>query len=259
MHDELGDRMKKQYEDRTRMFLPRRTYTIIRVDGKAFHTFTKGFQRPFDAKLMTMMDNTTIALCQQIQGARLAYVQSDEISVLLTDFANNQTEAFFDGNIQKIVSVSASIATAAFNEQMSDEIKHYCRDNDKPGKTKLAMFDARVFTIPDRTEVLNYFIWRQNDASRNSVQMVAQSLYNHKELQGVGLSALQEKIFQKGKNWNDYTAGEKRGRLIKKVVCEAEGPMDFARRRKWISTEPPIFSQEQQFLRMLVPAHDEKD
>jgi len=113
--DSLGDRMKGHYENRTRYLLPRRTYTVIRVDGKAFHAYTKGCDRPYDSMLSEDMDFTAVALCRQIEGAAIAYVQSDEISLLLTDFADNQTQAWFDGNLQKLVSLSAAIATAHFN------------------------------------------------------------------------------------------------------------------------------------------------
>ena len=102
--------MKADYENRTRYYLPRRTYTLLRVDGKSFHTFTEGYDRPFDTPLMACMDRAAQALYEQIEGARLAYVQSDEITVLLTDFGSQHTEAWFDGNLQKIASVAASIA-----------------------------------------------------------------------------------------------------------------------------------------------------
>src|ERR1700677_4286588 len=114
-HDSLGDRMKKQYEDRWRIMLPRRTYTILRVDGKSFHTYTRGFKRPYSTQFMDVMDETAFSLCEEIMGAQFAYIQSDEISVLLTDFASPTTEAWFDGNLQKIVSVGAGIATMTFN------------------------------------------------------------------------------------------------------------------------------------------------
>ena len=115
MKDSLGDRIKGHYENRFRHHLPRRSYTILRVDGKAFHTYTRGCERPFDFALMEDMDFTAKAMCEQIQGCKLAYVQSDEISLVLTDFDTLQTDAWFDGNIQKMVSISAAIATAEFN------------------------------------------------------------------------------------------------------------------------------------------------
>lgn len=234
MTDKLGDRMKSFYEDRTRYFLQRRAYTIIRLDGKAFHTYTKGLQRPFDNLLMSDMDATAAFVCKEIQGSKMAFVQSDEISVLLTDFDDLQTDAWFDGNIQKMASVSASYATAKFNAL-------------RPGK--LAFFDARVFQIPSREEVFNYFIWRQQDTVRNSVQSVAQSLYSQKELHGKNQNDLQELIFQRGINWNNYEPKYKRGRVILKEIFEKEG----ATRSRWISTECPTFTQDRDYLDNLIP------
>ena len=119
MKDDLGKRMKEQYEQRTRTYLPRRTYTIIRLDGKAFHTYTRGMARPFDQDFMRVMDETTKYLCENIQGCVMGYTQSDEISLLLTDFTTITTDAWFDGQVQKIVSVAASMATAKFNNIFS--------------------------------------------------------------------------------------------------------------------------------------------
>lgn len=211
MKDELGKRMKEQYEKRTRTFLPRRTYTIVRLDGKAFHTYTKRFKRPFDETFASIMDKTALKLLKEVQGCKLTYTQSDEISLLLTDFESIHTEAWFDGNIQKIASVSASIATAEFNRL----VIHNEVSNFKPIGEVLHMpsahFDARVFTIPDPTEVVNYFVWRQKDAVRNSISMTAQSLVSHKELHGKSQSDMQELIYQHGHNWNDMSPRFKRG------------------------------------------------
>ena len=119
MTDELEKRMKSQYESRTKFFLPRRTYTLIRLDGKCFGNFTKGLKRPYDEDFMRIMNETAKFLCEEIQGTQLAFVQSDEISLLLSDFDKITTDAWFDGNIQKIVSVSASLATGKFNEVLN--------------------------------------------------------------------------------------------------------------------------------------------
>jgi tRNA(His) guanylyltransferase len=259
-NDELGERMKSYYEDRTRLFIPRRTYTIIRLDGKSFHTYTKGFERPYDLRLMRVMDNTAIALCQNIQNAKMAFVQSDEISLLLTDFDTIQTDAWFGGNIQKMASVSASIATAHFNNGM------YLDEDILAPMSKIAYFDSRVFSIPDRNEVLNYFIWRQQDASRNSIQMGAQSVYSQKQLHKKNTSELQELMFQKGINWNDYPVGFKRGRMILKEKIEivdnkyVKGNVGAGgsgggviQRTKWASFEPPIFTQETDYLKSRTP------
>ena len=229
--------MKEYYESRTKLLLPRRTYTLIRLDGKAFHTYTKGLETPFDDKLISDMDETAKYLCKNIQGAKFAFVQSDEISILLTDFDKLQTDAWFDGNIQKITSISASIATAKFNE---------LRPN------KIAIFDSRVFTIPSNTEVENYFIWRQQDTVRNSISSVAQSLYSSKELHKVNVSDMQELCFKKGVNWNDFAKKKKRGRLIIKEYYNK----DEAKRSRWISIAPPTFTQERGELIRLIPILD---
>ena len=232
--DSLGDRMKEFYENRTRTFLPRRTYTIVRIDGKAFHTYTRGLERPFDWGLVNDMDETAKYLCENIQGAKFAFVQSDEISILLTDFNELTTSAWFDGNVQKMVSISASLATAKFNQ---------LRPN------KLAMFDSRVFTIPTAMEVENYMIWRQQDTVRNSISSVAQSLYSHRELNGKNTNQMQEMCFQKGVNWNDFDPKLKRGRLIVKENYDKNG----STRSRWISIAPPTFTQEREIFNDLIP------
>lgn len=250
--DALGDRMKDRYENRTRMSLPRRTYTIIRVDGKAFHTWTKKMDRPFDKDFMAVMDLVAITMCEEIQGARLAYVQSDEISILLTDFENPNTEAWFDSNIQKMCSISAAIATAKFNDVTLDLFLN--NKMEKFMNPELALFDARVFTIPDPIEVENYFIWRQKDASRNSLQMAARALYSHKELEGKNTNDLHEMCFQKDVNWNDYSAREKRGGLIINkptgVVIDTDPP---CYKTEWQAEGAPIFTQERKVLTSLIP------
>lgn len=235
MKDSIGDRMKANYENRTRFFLPRRTYTVIRIDGKAFHTYTRGLQTPFDDQLMSDIDQTAIYLCSNVQGAKFAFVQSDEISILLTDFDGLETSAWFDGNIQKIVSISASLATAKFNAL-------------RPGK--IALFDSRVFTVPGRDEVANYFVWRQQDTTRNSISSVAQSLFSHKELHGKNTNEMQEMIFAKsGKNWNDYEPRYKRGRFIERFTSGLD------QRSEWVMNEPPIFTQDREFLMDRIPAN----
>ena len=203
MKDELGKRMKENYENRTRYSLPRRTYTIIRLDGKAFHTFTRGFDKPFDRDFTWLMNTTAQFLCSEIQGAKLAYVQSDEISLLLTDFAEDGTQAWFDGNIQKMVSVSASMATWHFNERMNSMIETHSKTKflGAKGGSKLALFDSRIFTISDPVEVENYFVWRQKDAIRNSILMLAQSLYPQSELHKKTQADILGMIILRGKDW----------------------------------------------------------
>jgi tRNA(His) 5'-end guanylyltransferase len=251
--DELGDRMK-MIEHRTRYFLPRRTYTIIRLDGKAFHTFTKGCEKPFDFNLMEAMQNTTLELCKQIMGVKLGYTQSDEITLVLTDFDTLQTDAWFGGNLQKICSISASISTAEFNKawllyrlsQIWNATTGYSEVVDLIDSTKLAHFDSRVYTTSDPWEVYNSLYWRQLDASKNSIQMVAQSMFSAKDLHGKGFAALNELIHTKGKNWNDYPTDCKRGAFIIKSdngwIVDNEAPV-LSKSKKYFFSKIPLIPQ----------------
>ncbi|MFB7107268.1 tRNA(His) guanylyltransferase Thg1 family protein [Streptomyces hydrogenans] len=206
----LGDRMKR-YEHVQRAVLPRRTYTLLRVDGRAFHTYLRDAERPFDEAFMADMDAVAEALCAKISGAVFAYTQSDEVSVLVTDFTTVQTQPWFDGVVAKLTSVSASLATAVLNAR-------------RPGKR--ALFDARVFTLSDPVEVANYFLWRQRDAVRNSVSMAAQAHFSHRRLQGLSGGAMQELLWSEaGINWNDYPVGCKRGRVAVKFT--GEQPVEY--------------------------------
>lgn len=246
----LGTRMKENYEQRFRYFLSRRTYTIIRIDGKAFHTYTRGLIRPFDDGLIEDMDVTAKYLCKNVMNCKLGYVQSDEITLVLCDFETNQTDAWFDNNLQKMASVSASMATRAFNEA---RLKRLGVENMKWGE-----FDSRVFQIPQKQEVFNMLIWRQEDCTRNSIQSVAQSLFSQKELHGKNCNLLQELIFNKGINWNDYNAKYKRGRVIVKEFYEKETDSnnklsEKAMRSRWISVAPPIFTEAKDFLDNILP------
>lgn len=239
MFDSMGDRFKSFYEGASQNRLLRRTYSVVRVDGKAFHTYTRGLKRPFDEEFISDMNETALYLCKEAQGVLLGYVQSDEISIVLADFAKFNTSAWFDGNVQKIVSISSSLATARFNQLRSS----------KTPDAALAMFDARTFNIPSAIEVQNYLIWRQNDASRNSVSAVARSLFSHKELDGKNVNEMQEMIFAKsGINWNDYPVGQKRGRTVVKNPDTGE----------WTVEDPPIFSKDQEYLGSIFTAYESK-
>lgn len=196
----LGDRLKIDFENRTRYYLPRRVFTVIRLDGRAFHTYTRGLERPFDLRFHEDLVATAAYLCAHVTNSRLAYVQSDEVSLVLSDRDGPSTQAWFDGNLQKVVSVAASLATARFNEL-------------RPGK--LAVFDARAFTLPVVDEVLDYLIWRQADAVRNSISMAARAYLSHRDCHGRTSNQLQELLWQRHRvNWNDYAPGLRRGTFV---------------------------------------------
>lgn len=201
--DSIGNRMKDNYESRYRIKLTRRMPVIIRLDGKTFHTITRRCEKPFDQTLQATMECTAIRLCSDIQGAKCAYVQSDEISILLTDFDKLTTDAWFDYNLQKIVSISAGIASAYFTA-------HYMNDG------HIAVFDSRAFNIP-KEEVCNYFIWRQQDWLRNSIQMLSQCHFTPKQLHKKNTSDMHEMLHEKGINWADLKPVWKNGSFIYKT------------------------------------------
>lgn len=200
----------------------RRTPVIIRVDGRAFHTFTKGFQKPFDEVLMSAMQDTMKYLCENIQGCVLGYTQSDEITLVLTDYKRLESDAWFDYKVQKMCSIVASMATLEFNRKMKRCAVKYANSGSGDEITKQfgiyakainkgAMFDARVFNIP-KEEVTNNIYWRQLDASRNSIQMLGQAYFSHKELQHKTCNQIQDMLMtQKEINWNDLPSHQKRG------------------------------------------------
>lgn len=215
----LGDRMK-EYENVERRYLTRRQPLVVRIDGCHFHSFTKDFERPFDASFLACMRATAEALCENIMGAKFAYTQSDEISLLLTDDDSIETQAWFGKNLQKIVSVSAAMATSFFNAAMKERVD--CDPLVSEGLRKayaskhLAVFDARAFVLP-REEVNNYFLWRQRDCERNSIQSVAHTYFPQKELIGLSCDDLQNKLFtERGINWNTFLPAYKRGAAILK-------------------------------------------
>lgn len=256
-HSAIGKRMKENYEDRAKTYLTRRTPVIIRIDGKSFHTFTKGFERPFDNLLINCMEETAKHLCYDIMGVKIAYHQSDEISFLLTDYDKLTTESWFDYSVQKVCSVSASLATMYFNEIFFEGVKKLSDDN--PNKKKYlsrlfkASFDSRCFNIPE-SEVCNYFIWRQQDATRNSIEMLGRSYFSDKELHKKNTSQIQDMLMEQYKvNWNDLIPKYKRGSAIFKLE---EGNMEtvlginhLVTRTKWIVDEnTPIFSKDRDYI-----------
>ena len=264
----LGNRMKNFYEAVPKTFLIRKTPVIIRLDGKAFHSFTRGFKRPFDEILIKTMQETTKYLCENIQGCVIGYTQSDEITLVLVDYFKIDTDAWFGYNVQKITSVSASMATLAFNNSFrkyvselisadlsnssKEDIKYYNALN--RAIIKGAFFDSRCFNIP-KEEVNNCLLWRQQDATRNSIQALAQSLYSNKQIEGINTKKLQDKMFtEKGVNWNDLPTTQKRGSCcIKKPTEIITTNNEKVMRNKWIiDNEIPIFSQDTEYINNLI-------
>ena len=267
--DSLGDRMKSNYENRSKTYLTRRTPVIIRLDGKAFHTFTRGMKKPYDEIFHNTMNATMKYLCENIQGCKLGYTQSDEITLLLTDYDTLTTDAWFDYNVQKICSVSASMATMAFNQYFALNYKAYeneiCEGWNTPdeelkycdavrSKLHSAMFDSRCFNIPEE-EVTNCFIWRQNDATRNAIQMLGQCNFSHKELHGKSCNDIQDMLMlQKGINFNDMPIEFKRGVccIKNRVICEPYGNRMLVYgvdEGKWVlDKEIPIFTQDRDYV-----------
>lgn len=254
MRYELGDRMKLYYEARSKTSLTRRTPVIIRLDGKAFHTFTKGFAKPFDECMSKAMQETMKYLCENIQGCVLGYTQSDEITLVLIDYQKLTTDAWFDYEVQKICSVAASMATLAFSRSFYEshvtwlkdlilDEKLYAIQNAHNNAIRLgALFDARCFNIP-KEEVTNCILWRQQDATRNSIQSVGQAYFSHKQLEGLNTNQIQELLFQeKGINWNDYPTKFRRGSCCIKKYHQT---MNQTLRGYWyIDDEIPIFTGE---------------
>lgn len=273
--DDLGTRMKTFYEEIPKTKLMRRCPVTIRIDGKAFHTFTRGFQKPFDEILIETMQKTMKYLCENIQGCVLGYTQSDEITLILIDYKKLNSSAWFDYEVQKMCSIAASMATMAFNKFFKKNVEnleqYYAIEYETNGwygkgtpeyemcetyskaVEKGAMFDARCFNIP-KEEVTNLIYWRQLDASRNSIQMVGQANFSHKELQNKSCNQIQDMLIDKGINWNDLPTHQKRGSCCVRnnIVISTDGTTEIAQLRDssesenvWIiDKEIPIFKGE---------------
>lgn len=273
--DDLGTRMKTFYEEIPKTKLMRRCPVTIRIDGKASHTFTRGFQKPFDEILIEAMQKTMKYLCENIQGCVLGYTQSDEITLILIDYKKLNSSAWFDYEVQKMCSIAASMATMAFNKFFKKNVEnleqYYAIEYETNGwygkgtpeyemcetyskaVEKGAMFDARCFNIP-KEEVTNLIYWRQLDAFRNSIQMVGQANFSHKELQNKSCNQIQDMLIDKGINWNDLPTHQKRGSCCVRnnIVISTDGTTEIVQLRDssesenvWIiDKEIPIFKGE---------------
>lgn len=263
--DSLGDRMKEFYEFRAKTKLVRRMPVIIRLDGKAFHTFTKGFAKPFDKRMIETMQETTLELCKSIQGCVFGYTQSDEITLILVDYNAIDVSAWYDYEVQKMCSVAASMATLAFNRIFHNKIRNFVNEHYKVITDKEtygeelsnsvnellksynraiemgAMFDARCFNVPIN-DVCNCVLWRQKDATRNSINSLGQSWFKHKELEGKNTNQVQDMLFEKyGINWNNLSTVEKRGTAIikdeeDKWIIDEEMPILTGENRSYVES-----------------------
>ena len=256
--------MKEFYENRAKHYLTRKMPVMIRIDGKAFHSFTKGFSRPYDEVFHNAMNATLLYLCKNIQGCKFGYTQSDEISLVLTDLDTLTTDGWFDYGVQKMCSVAASMATLEFNRRFNEMAFEWWAAHSKEAdfdetkgniykayikaKDKGAMFDARVFSIPEE-EVVNCFIWREQDATRNAIQMLGQTHFSHKQLEGRSCNDIQDMLFiEKGINFNDMPIEFKRGVCCYRTqVPTVERLIGY--KTEWVlDKECPIFTQDREYI-----------
>lgn len=262
----LGDRMK-EYENAYRFYLPRRLPIIVRIDGRAFHTYTRSFTKPFDNTLHYAMVETAKELCHAVEGCKFSFTQSDEISLVVTNDDNRNTSPWFDNNLQKITSIAAATASVAFHEAMRyavtelneydsnieyrEAYHRYLGDN-----LRHVVFDARAFVLPEY-EVNNYFIWRQRDMIRNSIEMVGRAHFSHNELIGKNTKDMCEMLAAKGIYWGDCEDWQKYGtgiikRKVKKFIAYNDKVVDTWR-SVWDEWDKTIlFDKDKEWLNELV-------
>ena len=241
--DKLGDRMKR-YEQASSHVLPPRMPVIIRVDGRAFHTYTRKCPRPWDPQLATIMVRTASCLCEEIQGAELAYVQSDEISILVHGYKKFESQPWFDNKVQKIVSVAAGIASSSFTYEI-------CKKQITTVELAVsgpAVFDARVFVLPE-ADVCNYFVWRQKDAIRNSIQSLARSLFSQKKCHKKSSVDLLDMCTKEGVDWAELTLHQQRGACVTKKRIYSTGYPRVTLQSSWDADfKIPVFSEDRTYL-----------
>lgn len=237
---DLGNRMKK-YEQK--FYLPENLPVIIRIDGRAFHTLLRGMEKPFDNRFVAIMNEVGIALCNEIQNCRMAYLQSDEISFLL--YQNRDAQPWFSNEIQKIASITASIASSVFTDSYS------AMGIDRKNAMSIA-FDSRAFVLPPN-EVVNYFIWRQLDWERNSIQMLSRAHYSHNELKNVNTTGMLELLLEKDVDWNELPQYLKMGRTVVKIktrepLDDSENSETYERTRWSVNDHLKKFTEDREFI-----------
>lgn len=221
----LGERIKS-YERASAHQLTPNSSVIIRIDGRAFHTWTRGLDRPFDQTLMDVMVEATQATAADMQGFKLAYTQSDEATFLLTDFDRHDTLGWFGYDLSKLISISASLFTMAFNRELRAR--------------PTAVFDSRAFVVPD-LDVPNVFVWRQKDWERNSLQMLARSRFPHKQLHGKGRADMHQMLHEIGVNWaTDCTDQQKNGTFVLHDGDTHHGVWRYDDIRAYLDSQLPV-------------------
>lgn len=248
VHSAIGTRMK-DYESRNQYYLQKRTPVIIRVDGRAFHTFTKNLKRPYDNVFQNSMIKTMEAMAAEIQNCVFAYCQSDEITFVLNDYQQLNTSAWFDYRTDKICSVAASLATYYFNRYFKEEAQRIIKTmQDEDYNLVLlkciesqTLFDARCFNIP-KEEVTNCIYWRQLDAIRNSILMLGQSMFSHKQLMNKTCEEVKKMCEEAGTSWDKLPIYKQRG-----TCCCRENGM-------WVTdyTMPILLKEERDYLEKLI-------
>lgn len=239
--DTLGDRMKSRYESCYNIKLPAMIPLILRCDGRGFSKYTKELKKPFDQKMVEAMNSVAISLCELIQDAKIAYTQSDEVSVLIYN-KSFDSNAWYDNRLEKLLSVTAARAASRMT---AESIKVF-------GKIKECEFDARVDPFP-KEEIVNAFWWRESDAERNSVQGFARTLYSHKECHLKNSAQLKQMLLNKGVNWEELPTSQKRGRCIVKTqvpkTVMIKGKEEVIMRNSWvIDNNIPIFHQDRNYI-----------
>lgn len=235
----------KTLEKAYRTYLPKKSFAVIRVDGKGFSKYTKDLNKPFDSDFTAHMRETAQYLAENIDGAVCAYTQSDEISVIFSDLGGTNTEWWFGGQVQKLVSISAALATAKFNALRPWPL----------GKDTFPIFDARVHHLNGEEGVLEYLKWRQTDAVKNSVGMLASHHFSHKSLMG---ESTRERIIrlglEKGVYWHELSDRFRFGSLVRKETRAGSTNywhnsvrkfIEFER-NVWVVEDAPVFEDVDQ-------------
>lgn len=251
----LHERMTQYYENVTHgRTLTRRMPVIIRCDMECGKAFTSGLKKPWDDVFSKAMQRTVCEMAEKIQGCVLGYTASDEISLLLLDYQELNTDAWFGYNIDKLVSSASSMATIFFFKNFVRESLRFedsLSEEDKTGSSEYLavlnnkvqcspIFDARAFNIP-KEEVTNYFLDRQRYTEKNSISMLARHYFSHKEIEGKNGFQMQDMLMEKYKvNWNDCPIVYKRG-----VFCKKKNLF-------FIDEQSPIVSQDRDYIDSLV-------